>query len=271
MTSRNVLMTKRQTPFAAALLATALSASSVDVRGQSSPPATPPATAPAQPGDSAPPKLPKPPPSALDDLLNIDKEKEKPGETPPANHDAAAEEAKRELDKQLTEAEVSNAFVQAMEKMSVAADLLDVKFDAGLDTQRIQEDIIAKLAQLLDQARRNQQQSSSSSSSSSSQQQQQRQQQQQQQQNPGQRQQNQREQDGQQRNQDPADNRSEMDPPPGQDANPNSVLEESRSEWGNLPQRLREQLLQGRRDHMPSLYRRMIDEYYKRLAEEGST
>ena len=222
----------------------------------------------AQTSDAPPASQPSaPPPSSLDDLLKIEKEKsgaQKPAtDQPPA--DAAADEAKRELDKQLSEAEVANAFVQAVEKMSVAADLLDEKFDPGLGTQRVQEDIIAKLATLLDQAKKSRSQSSSSSSSSSSSQRQN-----QRQQDPGQRQnQQQQNQANQQRNNDPADNRAEMDPPSPQDASPNTILEESRTEWGNLPQRLRDQLIQGRRDYMPALYRRLIDEYYKRLAEDS--
>ena len=221
--------------------------------------------------DAAPPasQPQSPPPSSLDDLLDVDDEQptadsvdESPDKS--AQDEAAAAETKRQLDKQLSEAEVANAFVQAVEKMDVAADLLDVKFDTGLGTQRVQEDIIAKLAQLLDQAKKNK---SSSSSSSSSQRQQQ---QQQQQQNPGQRQQPQQPGDQNQRNQNPADNRSEMDPPAPEQANPNAALEETRSEWGSLPPRVRDMLLQGRKEKFSTLYERLTYEYYKRLAEEGS-
>jgi hypothetical protein len=220
---------------------------------------------------SAPPSAPPPgsqpqqtPPSSLDDLLDVDDEQPS-AEAPakPAQDEAAAAETKRQLDKQLSEAEVANAFVQAMEKMDVAADLLDVKFDTGLGTQRVQEDIIAKLAQLLDQAKKSKSSSSSSSSA-------QRQQQQQQQQNPGQRQQPQQPGDQNQRNQNPADNRSEIDPPAPEQANPNAALEETRSEWGSLPPRVREMLLQGRKEKFSTLYERLTYEYYKRLAEEGS-
>lgn len=237
---------------------------------QTQSPSTPPSSQPGNPS--------APPPSSLDDLLNIEKDK---GKEPAADakpqadsaledqkpSDAAADEAKRELDKQLSEAEVANAFVQAVEKMSVAADLLDAKFDPGLDTQRVQEDIIAKLAQLLDQAKKNKSNSSSSSSSSSSS----KQQQQKQQQDPGKRQGKQEEQNQQnQRNDKPADNRSEIDPPAPQDANANAPLQESRAEWGNLPQRVRDMLMQGRKESYSPLYKRLTEEYYKRLAEEGS-
>jgi hypothetical protein len=152
--------------------------------------------------------------------------------------------------------------------MGVAADLLDAKFDPGLGTQRVQEDIIAKLAQLLDQAKKNKSNTSSSSSSSSQQQQQQ----QQKPQDPGKRNNQQQPKDNpsDQRNQNPSDNRSEMDSPAPQDPDPNAILEETRSEWGNLPQRVRDMLLQGRKDKFSTLYERMTEEYYKRLAEEGS-
>jgi hypothetical protein len=216
----------------------------------------------------------QPPPSSLDDLLDLDKDKpQQPGtddgasqgQRPPgASGDAAVDEAKRELDKQLTEAEVADAFEQAVEKMGLAAEMLDVKFDSSLTTQRVQEDIIAKLNQLLDQAKKSKSQASSSSSSSAQQRQQQ-----QQKQNPGQKQQQNQNQNAN-RNPNPADNRSELDPPDMQQGDINTVIEETRSEWGNLPPRLREQLMQGRKDKFSSLYDRLTYEYYKRLAEENS-
>jgi hypothetical protein len=223
--------------------------------------------------ENPPASQPQSPPSSLDDLLDLDKERpQQPAsgddavEAPGNSEQVAVDEARRELDKQLSEAEVADAFAQAVEKMGVAAEMLDVKFDASLTTQRVQEDIIAKLKQLLDQARRNQSQSSSSSSSSSQQQRQQ----QQQQQNPGQRQQQQNQDQNSQRNPNPADNRGEIDPPGMQEGDVNTVMEETRSEWGNLPQRLRDQLIQGRKDKFSSLYERLTSEYYRRLAEENS-
>jgi hypothetical protein len=47
-------------------------------------------------------------------------------------------------------------------------------------------------------------------------------------------------------------------------------LEESRVEWGRLPDRVRELILQGRRDRVSTLYERITREYYRRLAEEAS-
>ncbi len=50
----------------------------------------------------------------------------------------------------------------------------------------------------------------------------------------------------------------------------NTMIEEQRTEWGNLPQRVREMLLQGREEKFSSLYEELTREYYRRLAEDGS-
>ena len=203
-------------------------------------------------------------PSSLDDLLGIDEDqKEKSGA------EAAAKDADEELKRRLNEKEIANTFSLAVEKMAISAELLDVRFDTGLGTQRVQEEIIKRLEDLINQAKKNQ--SSRRSSSSSSSQQQQQQQQQNQQQNPGQqRTQNQPQRDeGNQRRDNPSDSR-EGDPPPLQEGDINTALEESQAEWGNLPPRVRDQLLQGRREKFSSLYERLTQEYYKRLAEEGT-
>ena len=47
-------------------------------------------------------------------------------------------------------------------------------------------------------------------------------------------------------------------------------LSESRIEWGQLPARVRELVLQGRRDKVSTLYERLTREYYRKLAEEAS-
>jgi hypothetical protein len=43
-----------------------------------------------------------------------------------------------------------------------------------------------------------------------------------------------------------------------------------RSEWGSLPQRVRDMLLQGRNEKFSSLYEKLTGEYYRRLAEGDS-
>jgi hypothetical protein len=200
-------------------------------------------------------------PSSLDDLLGI--EKEQPTTAPTTNPDAAARDNDEELNRKLKETEAADAFEAAIQKMSLSADLLDNQFDAGLGTQRVQEDIINKLAQLIDQAKK---QPSNSKSSSSQSQNQQKSSQSNQPDKKGQQQQQQS--DGDKRNNKPSNSR-EGDPPPLQEGDVNKVLDETRSEWGNLPQRVRDMLLQGRKEKFSNLYDQLTQEYYKRLAEES--
>lgn len=201
-------------------------------------------------------------PSSLDDLLGIDED-----EQAPSGAEAAAKDEDEELKRRLNEAEIADNFSLAVEKMAISAELLDVRFDTGLGTQRVQEEIIRRLETLIDQAKKQQSQSRSSSSSSSSSSSPQNRNQQQ---NPGQqRTQGNQQQQNQSRRPNPSESQ-EGDPPPLQEGDINTALEESRSEWGNLPPRVRDQLLQGRREKFSSLYERLTQEYYKRLAEEGS-
>ena len=220
--------------------------------------ASPPASQPAGNPPAA-------PPSSLDELLGIDKEK-KGGQPADAGSDAAAQDNNEELKRKLNEAEVADAFEAAIQKMSLSAEMLDGRFDTGLGTQRVQEDIIAKLAQLIDQAKKQKSKSKSSSSSSrSSSSKQNDPGSQNQAQKQGQQQQNQ----GNQRNNKPADSR-EGEPPDLQQGDVNKVIDETRTEWGSLPPRVREMLLQGRRDKKSRLYEQLTNEYYKRLAEENA-
>ena len=70
-----------------------------------------------------------------------------------------------------------------------------------------------------------------------------------------------------QRNNTPSDS-TEQEPPPMQEGDINTVIEETRTEWGNLPQRWRDALNQGKRDKYSSLEEQLTAEYYKRLAED---
>jgi hypothetical protein len=222
-----------------------------------SPPATPPPTDPA----GAPKQdEKKPPPPSLDDLLGLDEEE--PDDQADAADEAARRQQEEELARKLNEAKIGEAFEQAIREMALSADLLDQRFDPGLGTQRVQEQILSRLDQLIDQAKKQQASSSSSNSSSSSSQSQS-------QPPPAD---GSRPQDGQASGQRPPDatNSQEGDPPPREDGSINTVLEETRQEWGNLPVRVRDMLLQGRQEKFSSLYRRLTEEYYRRLAEEGS-
>ena len=222
-------------------------------------------TEPQAPPDTPPTDTPDPQdeqeetPATLDELLGLEED------ASDRNAEEAAErESEDELQRKLDEAEIGDVFAKAVEKMLISADLLDQSFDPGLGTQRVQEDILRKLDQLIDFAKRQQGMSSSSSSSSSSSQQQPKDPSQ----DPGRRQRDQ--QSGSQRQNGPADDSQAKDLPPGQTGDIGTILEETRSEWGHLPPRIRDQLLQGRREKYSSLYERLTREYYQRLAEEGS-
>ena len=196
-------------------------------------------------------------PKSLDDLLGLDEDEETSGAA-----DAAERDRQQQLRKALTAEEMTDAFQQALQKMELSAELLGEKLDPGLGTQRVQEEILAKLQQLIDSARQNQGGSSSSSSSSSSQPQPNPQQ------NPGQKSKSNSSTGPRQNN--PSDSNQAMDPPPAQEGDINTIIEESRTEWGNLPPRLRDQMIQGKTGVYSSLYQKLTAEYYKRLAEDGS-
>jgi len=199
-------------------------------------------------------------PPSLDELLGLDEETDEDGDGTPAER-VADEDAERELQRRLNEEKIGDAFEVAIRQMGVAAEQLDQHFDTGLGTQRVQEEVLDKLAFLLDAAKK---QNSGGSSSSSSRQQSKPQpqpkpgeQKSQQQQNP---------------NQQASESNGQAEAPPPESARDlNSVLDESRTEWGNLPQRVRDVLLQGRREKFSSLYEQLTREYYRRLAEEGSS
>ncbi|MEL7482745.1 MAG: hypothetical protein AAFN41_00185 [Planctomycetota bacterium] len=184
----------------------------------------------------------------LDELLGLE-----------SDDDAPAEDAvEQELENELEQADaISDAFVEAVDLMSQSADRLADTGDTGVVTQRIQEDILKKLQQLIDDA---QQGSGSSSSGSGS---------------PQQSQDNQ-----QQPNQQGQQQPSESEPsggnpdqfsegPAGQAAQPGEASMNAAA-WGALPARLRDALLQGSAEGYSSMYRSLTEEYYRRLAEEAS-
>ncbi len=185
---------------------------------------------------------------SLDDLLGIE-EVERPDDV---DEDLPHKSA---LERALSDEQVSDVFRQAVTEMRDVADLLDNQ-NAGARAQRLQQDILLKLDQLIEQARQQQQQQSSSSSSSSSQQSPTRNQQRAQQQ--------------QQSTASQGDNRSEMLPPGRQDGALNELVQGSAAAWGALPQRVRDALMQGSSDRFSSLYESLTESYFRRLAEESA-
>jgi hypothetical protein len=197
---------------------------------------------------------------SLDELLGLEED-----ESGRSARDAAERDAQEELETALSQQKaIDDAFREALEKMSLSADLLGEEFDPGLGTQRVQEEILEKL-DLLIQSARNQQGQQSSSSSSSSQQQSQQQQVRRQQQN-----QQQQGQNSAQRTPNPADSSLTDAPTEQMDAEINLILAEADVEWGALPARTRDQLMQAMRDKPSMLYRKLTHEYFKRISDESS-
>lgn len=192
----------------------------------------------------------------LDDLLGI-----KPAEASKASPEGGKDAAKAELDRQLSAVEMDDEFEQAVKLMSDTARRLGEAKDAGLDTQRMQEQTLTKLDKLIDMAKSQKQKKSKSKKK---QEQQDQQQQQQDQQNKQSSQQNQQGQQEQQQQQGAnaqggvvAGQSGKLNAPPGAGA-----------AWGQLPERLREALMQGTNDYTSDKWKALTREYYKRLAEQ---
>lgn len=209
-------------------------------------------------------------PQTLDELLGLKPAPAAPASTPgtqsppptPASGArapvAAPDPNKADLDRILNAAEMGDAFKQAIALMGDASGRLSSHADPGLDTQRIQADVIRRLDQLLaslDQQQQQQQQQQGQGQP----------QDQQQQDAPGRPQQQQ----GQQQQAQGGDgNRTDMGPP-RQDGTLKSEIESARAAWGALPARVRDMLLQGSSDRFSARYKTLTEEYYKRLAEES--
>lgn len=217
-------------------------------------PKSEPKAEPKQDRPAAPPASPDQP--SLDDLLGLPKSK--PAETKPgaSPRPAAADPSKADLDRKLSSREVAEQFKVAVDMMGETAQRIQTSRDTGLTTQRMQEDIIRKLDQLIKSAEQQQQKQSRSSRSQGQKDQQQNQ--------PNQQQSSQRQQPGR----DPAPDT--IDPPPAQAPNPTPGTAARGAAWGSLPNRVRDALLQGNADKYSSLYQKWTEAYYKRLAEEGN-
>lgn len=209
---------------------------------------------PAQPAQPKTDVKPQPHEPTLDELLGLPnarpapKPQETVGPLPENAKPDAPDRAKAELERQLSPAEVSEAFEQAVAMMGQTADRLEKSRDPGLDTQRMQEDVIRKLDVLIDQAKKQQNKSKSKNKKPDSGQQQQQQQQSSQQ------------------------NAKTNDPKQG--GGPDLMNGATHASpggtavWGNLPEHVRDALKEGSTDKFSSLYQTLTEKYYKRLAEE---
>ncbi len=199
---------------------------------------------------------------SLDELLGLPQSEQ--DEESRRAEEAAAHEAAEALRRRLEEGRrAMSAFAEAIEQMSISADLLDTRFDTGVGTQRIQEDIIAKLDHMIEQAAQQSSASRSSSRSSSGQPEQNRQPQQQ-----PQPQDQQARAPGERSDSQPGEGDQERELPAMREGDVNTPLAETREEWGALPERIREMLLQGKQERFSSLYEQLTRDYYRRLASD---
>jgi hypothetical protein len=189
--------------------------------------------------------------SSLDELLGLDED-----EREARAEEAARMEAEEALRRRLDEQAPGEALAEAVRKMTISAELLETRLDPGLGTQRVQEEVLAHLTHLINEAARQRM-------SSASQQQQQQQRQRQQQQDPGR-----REQQSSQPQDQSSGESQEGDPPGSDQVDVNLNMEETGAEWGTLPARIRDMLLQGRQERFSSLYEQLTRDYYRRLAED---
>lgn len=204
----------------------------------------------AQGAPAAPPGAKSEAPPSLDELLGLEKD------------GADVQEPDVDIIKKLTGggpeagggADVATLFLEAADSMEQSASLLLDQRSAGLATQRFQETALLKLDTLIAQAQQQGKQQPQSQGQQSQQQSppQQQQQQQQQASAPGS--------DASQN----GDNRPDL-----KQTKLDGAIDETRSEWGNLPPRVRELLRQGRGDAAARLYQRLTEIYYQRLAEES--
>lgn len=183
--------------------------------------------------------------STLDELLGLSRA---PGDDGAASHDAALKRA-------LGAEDPGEPFEQAVALMQDVVARLNQESDAGLETQRLQQDILTKLDALIDAAQQNQQNQRQRSRSRQQQEQQQSQQLQQQ---------------SQQAQQQAQTNQAGDPNVPRQDGALRAPPAGSAASWGNLPEHVRNALTQGRSDRFSSLYQQLTERYYRRLAEDRS-
>ena len=227
------------------------------------PTASPPAPAPPTSSPtSAPPSAPQSPSAdpTLDELLGLAKpEARKETEDGEATPAIPIDPASKAINDRLSKTEEPNEFEAAVELMNESSRLLNDSKDVGIATQRVQEQTLAKLDKLLDQARKQQSKKKSKSKSQQNEDQQEKNQKQQQS-SQQQAQQKPTPAQGAAGNPSVPGGAAKMNPPPGAGA-----------AWGNLPQRLRDALTQGSSDYTSAKWESLTREYYKRLAEQPGT
>jgi hypothetical protein len=186
---------------------------------------------------------------------------------PPATQPGDGAALDPELEKLLQGRPKGDPFASAVSQMQTVARRLGDQRDPGRNTQRMQEQILKKLDQVLAQARRQQQQQQQQGGGQGQARRRQSGQ------NPAGRQQGQQgQQQGQQSSQtaqaggqNPSGSSGEGGSTAASEA---ESLEALRRQWGNLPPRLRDELSEGLDEEFSPVYQSMTEEYYRRLAEQ---
>lgn len=186
--------------------------------------------------------------------------------------EAIRSDLERAADEQLSGAAVSAMFESAVRDMESVAQRLGRRFDTGRETRRMQDEIVAKLESVLEaaiQQQRQQQQQSSGSPSP-----------QQQDQGSAQNASQPGQQPGGQGSQSASAsassspssqaNQGQTAPTRPQGGAPDRPLAELREQWGNLPPRVRDELLEGLDERFSPHYQRLTEAYYRRLAEQAT-
>ena len=202
------------------------------------------------------------PPKSLDELLGIEEESDE-------KKSLLEERDRKNLEDRLQEREIQSDLESAITDMSVAAEIIRNESDVGLDLQRLQKSIIARLDAVIDEAKRRQQDENSSASSSSSSSSSQQSTSEPPSNSSGEK--SGEETTASEQNQTKGSGSDESEISDTVQAGPQGVLlEESDVEWGRLPQRVREVIRQGMRESISRRYRSLTEAYYRRLAEEAS-
>ena len=238
---------------------------------------------------------------SIDELLGLDDGKpageDKPDEPGPGADDDTDPRLTRDLDKALTGQQAADQFAQAIEEMEEVAIRLGEEADPGIDTQRMQDQIILKLEQIIASAEKTRSQQKPKPGQGKPQQGQPRQADkpgQQQGQQPGQEQgEKPGDKPGDQQGQKPGDKPGDQgqgekpgdqqgqqqqgDQPgqqSGQTGSRGTVRNEELSmkdlregEWGNLPPRLRDELAESLSETFNPVYRAATEAFYRRIAE----
>jgi hypothetical protein len=191
------------------------------------------------------PPAPRPPEPTLDELLGLTKPSDEQAQPKPA-----PDRSQADLSRKLDTKEPGDEFVQTVALMDDAAKRLGQGRDAGLETQRVQEEILKHLDDADSQKKGGKSRQSQADKS-------------QQQPQPA----------SQQR---PEQRRSAQSQPgsePGAPQVPGSEASlrqraGNAATWGNLPARVRDALTEGLSDAFSTRYREKTEEYYRRLAEQ---